>query len=438
MEASNFFSAIDLVSAFFWVIIILFIANNRAQKINENIRSYYIWNVFYKLFFSLVFALIYLFFYGGGDTTAYWDGANSLNNLLFEKPGDLFSEIFSEPDIKMMFSHFNNKTGYPPGWIYKEPSAWFICKISFFLSLITFKSYLAATFIISFIVANATWNVFNYVKEYNLISSKKLAFAFLFFPSVNFWCSGLSKDSVMLICCFFIIAFLFQLITKANKFMFGKFIILITCFYIIYNVRPFLIACLVGGLSIAYGTILVKKYKDNLLVKLSLRVSSILIIFIGLFFFLRSGYAADMLEEASVLQKDFTNNELYTGKRYEINTSDYSITGVLKTFPNATLTSFYRPFINESLSLTLFLNGLESCLLILSTMLFLFKGSIFKKINIIRKNEFLIFALIFSIFIGFMAGFSSILFGLLVRIRAPLLPFLFLLLSIKTTKESEY
>ena len=111
LEISNFFSATDLLSAFLWLIIILFITSNRAQKQEEKIKSYYTWNVVYKLLFSLVFALIYILYYGGGDTTAYWDGANSLNNLLFEKPASLFSELFSDPDLKNMYAHFNNKTG---------------------------------------------------------------------------------------------------------------------------------------------------------------------------------------------------------------------------------------------------------------------------------------------------------------------------------------
>ena len=58
-----------------------------------------------------------------------------------------------------------------------------------------------------------------------------------------------------------------------------------------------------------------------------------------------------------------------------------------------------------------------------------FIGNVFKKIKKIRKKEILVFALIFSIFIAFMAGFTSVLFGVLVRIRAPLLPFIFLVLT---------
>ena len=55
-----------------------------------------------------------------------------------------------------------------------------------------------------------------------------------------------------------------------------------------------------------------------------------------------------MLAEA-YCAKWFHKNDIYTGKRYEINTWLF-VSGVLKTFPNATFTAFYRPFIYESLS----------------------------------------------------------------------------------------
>ena len=55
--------------------------------------------------------------------------------------------------------------------------------------------------------------------------------------------------------------------------------------------------------------------------------------------------------------------------------------------------------------------------------------NVFSKIKKIRKQEILVFALIFSLFIAFMAGFTSVLFGVLVRIRAPLMPFIFLVLT---------
>ena len=55
----------------------------------------------------------------------------------------------------------------------------------------------------------------------------------------------------------------------------------------------------------------------------------------------------------------------------------------------------------------------------------------------IRENEFLLFSLFFVVIFGFITGFSSIIFGVLVRLRAPLLPFLALLLVIRPKNEEE-
>jgi hypothetical protein len=44
------------------------------------------------------------------------------------------------------------------------------------------------------------------------------------------------------------------------------------------------------------------------------------------------------------------------------------------------------------------------------------------------------FALIFVLIIGFISGLTSVLFGVLVRVRAILLPFIYLLLTVKGSK----
>ena len=51
----------------------------------------------------------------------------------------------------------------------------------------------------------------------------------------------------------------------------------------------------------------------------------------------------------------------------------------------------------------------------------------------IRENEFLLFSFFFVLIFGFITGFSSVIFGVLVRLRAPLLPFLALLLVIDSS-----
>ena len=105
---------------------------------------------------------------------------------------------------------------------------------------------------------------------------------------------------------------------------------------------------------------------------------------------------------------------------------------MIRAFPISVFYGIYKPFIYEALSPTLILNGLESSILVFMTLNFLFVGNFFKKIKRVSSNEFLIFAFVFVILIGFMAGYTSVLYGVLVRIRAPLLPFLFLIFTTKS------
>jgi len=440
LETSSIFSALDILSAFFWLILIFVITNYRSSKINADIRKYYFWNVGYKLFFSLLFTLVYLIYYKGGDTTAYWDGAKSLHNLFFKSPKMYLEEMFNSSSEVMKLRHFDDHTGFPPGWIYREPEGWFVCKVASIISFITFKSYLAAAFLFSFISANASWKIFELVYSLKTNKTGVAAFALLFIPSVNFWCTGISKDTLMYISIFYLLFYFFDFFLNKKAFIIKHLFWICIFIILINNIRPFLIAALLAPMLISYGTRLTKKYETNLLAKIILRSFYFVSGLAFLFIFMGSDFAGEMLNESSIVQLDFIQNETYTGKRYEINTTDATPLGLLKAFPVSVLFGFYRPLINESLSPTLFLNGLESTYLIFLTFAFVFGGNLKEKINSIRKSEFLIFAFIFAVFISFMAGFTSVLFGVLVRIRAPLLPFLFLVLTTissttKTKKE---
>jgi hypothetical protein len=67
---------------------------------------------------------------------------------------------------------------------------------------------------------------------------------------------------------------------------------------------------------------------------------------------------------------------------------------------------------------------------------FLIKGRR-KRIARIRDSDILTFALYFVIIFAFMTGFTSVIFGILVRLRAPLLPFFLLLLTIKPKEDTD-
>ena len=432
---SNYVSFYDISIAILWMVIFLLIANSRRKKVkDEEIKKYYLRNVLFKFFFAISFAIVYLVFYGGGDTTAYWDGAVTLNNLFLKSPSLYFEHLINEPSKELFFDHFDIETGYPPGWIFKEPEAWFICKLASIISFFTFKSYFAGTLVFAFLTAMASWRVFELILKLNAHKKHIAALCILFVPTVSFWCTGVSKDSVVFISILNLIYYVFDIMVLRNPIKLRHILIIVISIFFIYHVRSFILAAVIAPIFMSFGARLTKRYEKQFITKLLLRSA---ILFGGIFLFLQffsSDFASEMVAEAELVQLDFTQNETYTGKRYEIVNTDASPVGLIRSVPESVFYGIYKPFIYESISPTLIMNGIESLLLMFLTIRFFFAGNLLIKIKKLRKEEILVFAFIFSLFIAFMAGFTSVLFGVLVRIRAPLLPFFFLVLTVSMEK----
>ena len=184
----------------------------------------------------------------------------------------------------------------------------------------------------------------------------------------------------------------------------------------------------------AYGAELTKKFESNPFAKFGFRFVYFLFGILTVYVFFTSQTVTKIMTEASVIQQDFINNDLYTGQKYEVEAIDVSPMGLISAFPSSLVFGIYRPFITESLSPSLIFNGLESVLLLFLTLRFFLSFTIIEKIRKIRKNKFLMFALVFVLIIGFISGLTSVLFGVLVRVRAIILPFIYLLLTVKGSK----
>lgn len=431
----DYFTLLDILPALLWFVIIV-VAGFAVRNANTDKPhyKYYMPNLFAKLFFSFAFACVYIFYYGGGDTTAYYDGAVALNNLFLKSPDLYFEQMTSPPDMFKFTQYFDLQTTYPPGWIYREPEGFFVCKLMSLISFLTLKSYMAMTFIMAFITSIVSWKLFLLVRAYKFSNEKLLAFGILLLPSVNFWCTGVSKDTVVFIAALVLVVNVFKLIS--NKYQTGikNYIFLFVAAFVVYHIRSFVLAAIILPILFALGARLVK----------SLGGGDRAVVFFRTFFiiigfgiggrtvliqsegdFLQSN---SFLQEAAIIQSDFQNNEVYGTKRYSLGDVEFSPLGLIKASPLAIISGIYRPFIWEARSLTLLINGLESIIFIFFTFQFL-RNDVKEKWKKIRSHEFLIFCLIFMIIIAFMTGLTSGLYGVLVRLRSPLLPFLFILLT---------
>lgn len=441
----NYFSILQLLPAFLWLIIIIVVAQVRKGRYTEEEGRFYMYNVYTKLFFSLAYVLFFIVAYGGGDTIAYQEGTACLNNLFLDDPGMYFEQMITTPTNESVSVYFNSRTGYPPGWIYREPESFFVCKLTSILSFFTFKSFIATTLLLSYFVASASYKLFVYIQKMEIVSEQYLAIGLLFLPSVNFWCTGISKDTFVYIGVLMMVYNGFIIITKDSKHRIRAIIMFTLVALMVYHIRSIVLYITIVSLILAYSSAIAKRISSGGQAVIFVRLIIVVGGFSTIIMTLSSNSESEFLEknaifqEAAIIQRDFATNVTYGDNRYSIGDIQYTPVGLLLASPFAVIAGIFRPFFWEALSPSLIFNGMESLLFFYLLFLFIRKAGI-KKFRLIQNNELLLFSISFVLIMAFVTGLTSGLFGVLVRLRAPLLPFVIILLSIKplmVNKEEE-
>lgn len=435
----NYFSISDILSALSWLIILTIIVLYKSSTLqSKRLSKLYILNFFFKITFATVFALYYILVVNGGDTLGYWEGSKCIQNIFVESPLKGIEHIFSTPSRSNLNYFFSASTGYPPLSMYLEPETYFVSKIVAIVSAISLKSYMATTFIFAFLFSSASWKLFEIAQRTNLFNQNKASIALLFIPSVSFWCAGVSKDTIILISIFFTFAFLYELLS-AKKLALTTILGLVCSVFIIYETRNFILITIIFPLFIVALIHFNKRFKLHKFIKVPLSVllvGSILAYGIN-FLSTNQGEALiqnnGFIQEALIVQQDFKTNKAYGKNQYSLGKIDNSAIGIVKAIPISIFSGIFQPLPWNGLTISLILNAIESFILLSLIIYITLSGKIASIAKQIWSNEILLFILIFVILIAFMAGFTSIIYGVLVRIRAPLLPFFTLLFFIEPT-----
>ncbi len=427
----EFFTPLDILATVFGlgvILILIFLKKRRNSHLDY--YTYYSRAFLFKAFFVMANCMFYIIVYGaGGDSIGFWDGAVKLNNLFWKDPILYFTELFSDSEYGGHMKNFDISTGFPDARIYGETSSFFVSKVVSVLTFVTYKGYILLSLIFAFITTNASWRLFELVRSYKLHSDRILAIAIFFIPSLSFWCAGISKDSLMWISVCYFLVNVYQILSPDKQSSIKNWIVMLICLYVMYRVRSFMILTVLAPLLFAYSARLGKKFGSNGLARSLLRIVIAAISISSILLFFQTSVADEYIQEAAIINDDMTNNKSYGTNRYDLGITDYSPVGMALAFPNSVLAGFYRPYIWEALSVSLILNGIESIVIIYLTVRFLFSGRVMQRIRRIRNHEFLVFAFFFALILAYFAGFTSILFGVLVRFKAPLLPFLVIVLT---------
>jgi hypothetical protein len=412
----------------FYLFVILLIS---IRTRNKNIASqpnykYYIPGLFAKLGGSVLFCMIYIYYYKGGDTTAYYESAIAFANLFQKNYVTFFEVLFGENSLEHL-TLFDKDTGAPLSYMYYDTQTLMVIRVISPLMLLSFKSYLLCTILLSWLSYFGIWRLFLLFSDYYKPLTRQFAIAVLFIPSVIFWGSGILKDTITLSAtCWFVYGVYRVFVKKKNRLTYT--IVFLLAAYFIVSIKPYIFITLLPGTLfwIFYERLL--KIKNKAMLALYMPMIYLVSIVGGAFILSKLGssmskFSLDkVLMTAAVTQQDLKQG-YYSSNYFDIGEFDPSVSGILSKAPVAITAGLFRPFLWDSGNVVMLFSALENTFILGITVLLLLRIKIGRMFKIIFRNPLLLFALSYSILFSFSVGLTTSNFGALVRFKIPFLPF---------------
>jgi hypothetical protein len=422
---NNYIGLTDVILIILYFIVIATIGYLFSRKIKPEIRGYFRKALLLKLVCGLSFAWIYAYYYGGGDTQMYFNGASSFYKAFMS--GSVGFDALSDPDFLLGGSQ----------------TTIFTKQVTSIINLLSFNSFWSCTLLFAALSLIGIWLLF--ISFYRLFPAlhKQLAIVTLFIPGVVFWSSGIMKDTL---CVLFIGMIVWAV---QNLFLFSKkklfsFALLIFGFYMIINLKAYIALALLVSLAL-YALLAIRSKIKNVIFRIMVIPFVAVIIFSVAFFFidgigeyLKKFSLENIAETAQTYQNYHSRisvagrgSENRTGSAYSLGDINFSSpASIVSKAPLAINVTYFRPYLWEVKNPVMLLSALESFLIMLFTLKVIFKTGIFRFIRHIFSDKEIIFCMAFAMMFGFAVGFTSYNFGSLVRYKAPCVPFYLIALVI--------
>ena len=411
-----------LFPIYFYIIYLIFKKLQARYADNKNLLLYFTWGFKIKMAIVIGFTLLTNFVIRGDSVDLYFGEGKHFAQIIKDDPSKI-GLLFTKANATIDDLATENEKGY----LLMENN-YMVVKISVILCLMSFSCFFIVNLILGFIAFLSSWKLYLFfLKQYPHLD-KQFAFACMGIPTVLFWSSGISKDTVCMICVGVLTSSLFSLFTNYRQFT--KHILFIAiCIYLIYSIKPYII---LSYMPFFFFFLLLYKINQtrNRLFKFLLKAlipAGFIITMIAFYFSagdMFENFSSDkILEKVSNTQNAFIGGaNTSEGSYFTLGDFHPSIGGFLKMAPKAVGTTFFRPFIWESRNLIMLISALENMVLLFFTL----RGIIYllrSRKQIRNSIPILIYCFGFAIVFAAFVGISSFNFGSLVRYKIPCIPF---------------
>lgn len=412
----------------FALLALVYLIGQRIRK--KNIKAYpefryFIPGLFIKVGGGFFFACIYVFYYGQGDTTSFYECSMAFTRLLLHDVGDFMTVLFGNGTQEMK-SYFTSQTGEPLMYMFAESSTRFTIKILVPFVLISGQSYFITTFFVSIFTYGGLWGLYRMFVSYYPSYSRELAYAILFMPSVAFWGSGILKDSFTLAATTYLIVRINAVIKRKGS-LWLNVVAIIVFSYIIISIKAYVMLIIMPSALVWLMYSRISKITNSLIKYLVLPLV-VLFIVVGSYFGLRAfgeslgKFSVEHALKTAAINQNDLKQEYYEGNSFDIGDFEPTVAGALSKSPQATAAGLFRPFLWESRNIVMLLSALENSIILGFTLWILIKIKLRRITKYLGKHPLIIYCLVFSIMFAFMIGLTSPNFGALVRFKVPLIP----------------
>ena len=395
-------------------------------------RRLFSWGLFAKVAGVMGFTGVYLLYYGGGDTTAYFQVASALNKLILQNPSQGLEALFSGYSSEI-YSYFNSNTGFPYRYICAANSTYLVSKFVTIFSFAGLNSYMLTSILLACLFFLPAWDFHKTISTFYSTPSRILSVCTLFVPSVLFWGGGISKDSITYASLLLLISCTYWVFLKKRLIVWRIFSIVVFA-TLITVIKPYIILVFLSSalLWIFYDQI--TKLSNPILRVIILPTLGIFLIVIlsalfGTFSAVLGDYSSEKIIEKAIVSQQDLKRDYYGGNNFDIGTIEPNTVGVLSKFPIATFWGFYGPTVLNVNSAIMLFSAIETTILLFLTISILTFKNPLTTLKYLRSSAFLTFCLVFCVAFAFGIGLSTPNFGALVRFRIPLLPLFSLLLT---------
>lgn len=376
-----------------------------------------------KIMGCFIFMGMYLFYFKNGDTFLYFEGAGRIYEVFVENPVDGV-RLLLLPSGKGILAYSDVTVNR----LYSNSTPeWTLTKVAAIINLFCFNNYLCLSLCFASFSFLGTWAIYRVFATIYPLRSRAFFYLIFFIPSCLVWTSGLLKDSICLGSIGLVLYALHQSMLRKKLLLHIPAILVL--FFLVMQIKPYLAYSFLCCMFFWVYLRQLQRTKHALFKDL-LRVSFFLLLFVML---VNSLSIIKEAEKQMVFKESISRVKGYHvdsqrsnhegTSRYSLGVVEYSAVGIIKKTPLAIVTALFRPFLWESRKPLMLLMSLENILCMFFLLLLLTRKQLWRNPFVIFSNPEVIFCFSFVLLLGLIVGITTYNFGLLMRLKTPLLPF---------------